>query len=152
MAHPNERGVRSIEELRERRARSAGTIDRVYSLRLAIPPQVEADYGEDFEFRWFNDVGTKIHVKTEIDTWQKVPGVDPLTVGADDEKRPIKAYLCMKPKEFVREDRAIKDKMLCDVERGIVTGRTEQDELTGDVSYVPKGSGNRIGRVKASTG
>lgn len=151
MAHPNARNeLRSIEELRERRSRNAGTIDRMDSLRLAVPEKARQEYGDLYDFRWINDVGIRLHVKTEVDTWQKVPGVDPLTVGTNDEKQPIKAYLCMKPKEFVREDMAAKEKSLVSVERAVAEGGTDEADLKG-VSYVPTGQRNRIGRVTAST-
>jgi hypothetical protein len=151
MAHPNARTeLRSIDELRQRRSRDAGTIDRTYMLKLGIPEKVRQQYEGEYDFRWINDVGMRIHHKTEIDTWQKVPGVDPLTVGTDDDKQPIKAYLCIKPKEFVREDMAAKARALDEVEKGIVRGATEQAELNG-TSYVPEGSPNRIGRVRASS-
>jgi hypothetical protein len=149
MANPNTRNeLRSIEELRERRSRTAGSIDRMYSLKMAVPEAAQQQYGDMYDFRWFNDTGIRIHTMTEIDTWQKVPGVPPLTVGTDDEKNPIKAFLCMKPKEFVREDRAAKARALTEMEQGIVRGNTDQADLK-DVSYVPKGQSNRIGRVQA---
>jgi len=146
---PNTRtDVRSIDELRERRSRNAGTIDRTYSLKLAIPEAARQRFGDEYDFRWFNDVGMKIHVKTEIDTWQKVPDVAPLTVGTDDERQPIKAFLCMKPKEFVREDAQAKAQALNDIERGIVQGAVDETELRG-TSYVPENTRNRIGRGSA---
>lgn len=148
MAHPNARTeVRSIDELRERRSRNAGDIDRTYSLKMAVPEKARQEFGELYEFRWFNDVGMRIHQATEVDTWQKVPGINPLTVGTDEDRNPIKAYLCMKPKEFLREDRATKARALEEVEKGIVGGSTDQSDLDG-TSYVPKGQ-NRIGRVTA---
>lgn len=150
MAHPNSRTeVRSIEELRERRSRNDGDIDRTYSLKMAIPEKARQEFGEQFDFRWFNDVGMRIHQATEVDTWQKVPGIAPLTVGTDEERNPIKAYLCMKPKEFIREDRAKKARALVDDEEGIVGGASDQSDLAG-TSYVPKGQ-NRIGRVTATS-
>lgn len=150
MAHPNARTeVRSIEELRERRSRNAGDIDRTYSLKMAIPEKIQQEFGNDFDFRWFNDVGMRIHQATEVDTWQKVPGISSLTVGTDEDRNPIKAYLCMKPKEFVREDRERKERGLVDVEKGIVVGSTEESDLAS-TSYVPKGQ-NRIGRITAPT-
>lgn len=145
----NARELRTIDELRERRSRTAGTLDRMQELKMAIPEKARQEYGELYEFRWINDVGMRLHNKTEVDTWQKVPDVEPLTVGTDDDKQPIKSYLCIKPKEFVREDRAAKAKALDEVERGIVAGATEQSELQG-ASYVPENTRNRIGRITAS--
>lgn len=143
------RELRSIDELRERRTRNAGTIDRMQELKMAIPEKARQEYGELYEFRWINDVGMRLHNKTEFDTWQKVPDVAPLTVGVDDDKNPIKAYLCIKPKEFVREDRAARDQNLVDIEKGLVAGATQESELQG-TSYVPENTRNRIGRVGAT--
>lgn len=149
MAHPNSRDeLRTIEELRARRERNAGDIDRTYSLKLAIPEKARQQYGADYDFRWFNDTGMRIHQATEVDTWQKVPDVLPLTVGTDEDRNPIKAYLCIKPKEFVREDKQRKERGLRDMEKGIVGGSTEQSDLNG-TSYVPEGQANRIGRLTA---
>ncbi len=143
------RELRSSDELRERRTRNAGTIDRMQELKMAIPEKARQEYGDLYEFRWINDVGMRLHNKTEVDTWQKVPEVDPLTVGVDDDKNPIKAYLCIKPKEFVREDRAARDRNLVDIEKGIIAGATQESELQGK-SYVPENTRNRIGRVGAT--
>lgn len=143
------RELRSIDELRERRTRNAGTIDRMQELKMAIPEKARQEYGDLYEFRWINDVGMRLHNKTEFDTWQKVPDVDPLTVGVDDDKHPIKAYLCIKPKEFVREDRAARDRGLVDIEKGLIAGATQESELQG-TSYVPENTRNRIGRVGAT--
>jgi hypothetical protein len=143
------RELRSIDELRERRTRNAGTIDRMQELKMAIPEKARQEYGDLYDFRWINDVGMRLHNKTEYDTWQKVPDVAPLTVGVDDDKNPIKAYLCIKPKEFVREDRAARDRGLLDIEQGLVAGATQESELQG-TSYVPENTRNRIGRVTAT--
>lgn len=137
-----DRPERATEERRERRRRTDGSLDRMTSFKMAIPQSVSDKYA-DRDFRWFNDVGNRIHAKTELDDWDKVPNVEPLTVGTDGEGKPIKAYLCMKPKEFVREDNAAKEAMLKEQEKGMLRGPDNAD-LAG-VSYAVEGNSIRRG-------
>lgn len=144
MANPNTREVRTIEELRERRERTDGSLDRMTVRRLAIPDRVKTEYPA-FSFRWINDISNRLHVKTEYDTWQKVPGVEPLVVDTR-EGQPVKAYLCMKPLEFIREDAAAKEAVLQEQEKGILGGNTDEAALSGNV-YVGKETSIKRGRL-----
>jgi hypothetical protein len=139
----NEREPRTATEGRERRRRVDGTLDRMSSLKLAIPHGVEDKY-PDKDFRWFNDIGNRIHSKTVLDDWDKVPGVDPVNVDFR-EGQPVKAFLCMKPKEFVREDSATKEADLREQEAGILNGGTSESDLSGK-SYAAQGNSIRRGR------
>jgi hypothetical protein len=72
----------------------------------------------------------------------RLTGIEPITVDADKEGKPIKAYLCAKPDEFVQEDNARKETALREQEDGIfrrgdIVGEGASD-LSGDVAYTPK--------------
>jgi hypothetical protein len=128
----------------QRRRRMDGTLDRMQELRLAIPQEVRDQY-PDRDFRWFNDTGTRIHAKTQLDDWDKVSGVEPRTVGTDKEGKPMKAFLCMKPQEFVREDENRKEAERKEQERGLLRGDTNQGDLANR-THVP--DGNMLGGVR----
>ncbi len=147
MANPNTRAPREAEEGRLRRRRLDGTLDRMQELRMSVPPQVR-EQNPDREFRWFNDTGNRIHNKTVMDDWDKVDGVDPLIVGTNRDGTPLKAYLCMKPTEFIREDEQRKMAELESLEKGLARGNTDERDLN-DRSYIPDGERNQFGRVKA---
>lgn len=145
MTNPNTRTSREGDEQRQRRRRLDGTLDRMLQLRLAVPQEVK-DKHPDRDFRWFNDNGNRIHAKTVLDDWDKVDGVEPQLVGTDKEGRPMKAYLCMKPIEFIREDEARKEAERKEQERGIVSGSS----TTGDLASRSYGwEANEIGKIRA---
>lgn len=151
MAHPNTRPARTDEERQERRRRKAGTLDRMAELTMTVPDEVRAK-NPDRDFRWINDTGRRMHAKTVLDDWDRVDGVDPLTVGTDREGKPMKAYLCSKPKSFTAEDMAGKMAALREQERGLIKGErdgTGKSDLPEDRAYVPDGGKNSINRLNA---
>lgn len=138
------------EERKERRRRSDGTLDRTHSLALAIPPEVEERYGSDHNFRWINDDRNRIYRKTKLDDWDTVDDVAPITVGMDREGRPMKAYLCKKPKDFCAQDEARKMADLKEQEMGMIQGHREaaaKTDLPDGVAYVPTDGKNSINRL-----
>lgn len=149
MANPNARAPRVAEEAQERRRRRDGTLDRMTELKLAIPDAIrEANPGR--QFRWVNDTGQRLHNLTVRDDWNKVDGIEPLTVDADKEGKPIRAYLCSKPDEFVQEDEnrkvaALKDQEAGIFRRGEIVGDGASD-LSKGVTYTPA-EGNKINRL-----
>ena len=70
---------------------------------------------EKFAYRWVNE--DRLAARTEGDDWDKVParGHDTTDAGAavsrvvgkmNDEGKPMRAYLCRKPIDLYRDDRA----------------------------------------------
>lgn len=95
----------------ERRRRTGGTTHK-----LAIPQSVKDQY-PDMEFRWGRDDAGRIQQLTQNDDWDKVPNVEPIHGGQGSDGRGMKMHLLMKPKKFMAEDRAERDKRLKDIEQ-----------------------------------
>lgn len=146
--HPNARAPRASEERQERRRRRDGTLDRMQQLTMAVPDEVRASHPEH-DFRWFNDSGSRMYDKTQLDDWDRVAGVEGISVGTDREGKPMKAYLCKKRKEFIAEDNARKESEIREQELGLIHGAREADaDLPETVAYVPEGK-NSINRLRA---
>ena len=149
MAHPNARTNRAEGVAQQRRRRRDGTLDRTSELKLAIPDAIRAA-NPGRQFRWANDRGQRVHNLTVRDDWDKVEGIEPITVDAEKDGTPIKAYLLSKPDEFVQEDEKGKMDRLRETEDGIfrrgdVVGEGASD-LSKGVSYTPN-EGNRLNRL-----
>lgn len=146
---------------RERRRRS--DTSATAGLKLHVP----AEYlDENYEYRWINDdagfgdegerVGQRMHAKTVLDDWDIVTtatGVEgqgegtPVKrlVGKGEAGKPINAYLCRKPKDWYREDKAKEQQRLKEREDEMRRGAAQgSDALKGPTSYIPEG-GIRIG-------
>lgn len=107
MAEARGRESRQQELRVERRRRDDATIDGSLSLKLAVPPEIQAQLTEqDRTWRWANDVDNRIYRLTVLDDWDKVDGVKPVEVVINKAKGlTCKAILLSKPKSFVDEDR-----------------------------------------------
>lgn len=133
--------TRQEEVAQERRRRQPGTLDRMAQMKLVVPDVVREKYPND-EFRFINDSGNRIHDKTVNDDWSKVDEKDSprIPVGTDGFGKPIYAYLCRKPREFVQADaKAIVDATV-EQERGIMRGQQQPSESPLEGAYVPAGN------------
>ena len=131
-------------------------------LKLHVPSDLKE---EGFEYRWVNDDGRRIHDKTVMDDWDQVgtKGIDgqgegsavKRVVGKGEAGQPIYAYLCRKPTEFYREDKAKEQRQIDEREKAIKHGAPATPEgLSGPQTYIPdrhegyssdKSGRNRIG-------
>lgn len=132
---------RTEEVAQERRRRTAGTLDRMAQMKLAIPDSVR-DENADYTLRWVNDTGNRMHFMTVEDDWSKIDNVKPVPVGTNEEGKPVYAHLCRKPKAFWEQDNAERVAATVEREKGILRAVTTdpQDTRTADVSYVPAGN------------
>lgn len=119
------------EEQRAKRRRRADTTHEGY-MRLGVRDDLLDR--KKFAYRWINDSAGRIDALTKRDDWDIV--VDPEIkedsksegapvrelVGAKQDGTPLYAYLCRKPLEWHREDRAKKlrevNKLEADLKRG----------------------------------
>lgn len=98
------RGRRAQAEQAVRRRRR--TDDSADTSALAVSDEIKRELAaKGLEGRWINDIGNRMYQKTELDDWDKVPGVEPVPVGTDNRTGGrIMAHFCAKPKEFLAED------------------------------------------------
>lgn len=130
------RAERKDEVRQERRRRSDVTIDGGQRLKLAIPPEIEAQLkAEGRTPRWVNDDGNRMHQMTVLDDYDKVAGVAPVPVGTTKEGKPIKAHLCSKPTAYIEDDRAKLELPRLAMERALVRGKVPGDPSAGDDSF-----------------
>jgi hypothetical protein len=128
MADERARADRQTEERQQRRRRSDTTLDGGQSLKLAIPPEVEARLkAQGRTPRWVNDDGNRMHNLTVRDDYDKVDGVKPVVVGKDKDGRPIKAHLCSKPAAFIAEDEEKRDAGRRELERALLRGKNPEN-------------------------
>ncbi len=152
MTEERGRQDRQAIESGERRRRSDDTIDGEQSLKMRIPPEIQAKLkAEGRTARWINDVGSRMHDLTVRDDWNKVDGVEPRNVLIDKKNGTMaKAILVSKRIDFVEDDSAKKEARRKAKETATFTGR---DPVTGKSlnttsQYVHKdsqiGRGNQI--------
>jgi hypothetical protein len=123
----------------ERRRRKEGSLDGNRDMKLSVPNGTNE---ADFEYRWINDLGNRMHQKTVQDDWDKVSGIDPVPAGTDEFGKPYFAHYCRKPKEFVEEDRKANLAGIAEREKGVIGGKKSdpQDSRSDDVSYAVAGN------------
>lgn len=148
MTNNNMRPERAETVRQERRRRDDTNIDGGQKLKLAIPPEVKARLDrEGLTPRWVNDVGNRMEQLTKHDDYDRVEGVEPVSVVIDGPKgTTCKAYLLAKPAEFIVEDREKRDVARRKTEQAMF----DKDEIAKDPSrYLAEGS-KLARRVEAS--
>lgn len=143
------RGTRTERVQAERRRRDDGSLDRMYEMKLAVPPQFAND--TEYQYRWVNDADNRVHFLSTYDDWDVVTsekteasGVDALRrpVGTKTNGHPLEAVLMRKRVEFVRADAEKAEAKRKAQERQLVTATKtdEKDTRSEAVSYVPAGN------------
>ena len=142
MAAPRGRPRRSDAEQPRRRKR-VGDLEDTSS--LAVPQAVKDRLAaEGLEGRWINDIGNRMYLKTELDDWTKVDGVDPVPVGTDHRAGgKVMAYYCAKPKQHLEEDNAARLERWSERERKSLAGNDPESPIEQGYG----GEGNRAWRT-----
>lgn len=137
------RGRRANAERATRRRRGGSDAD---TSALAVPEEVSRELAANgLEGRWINDLGNRIYNKTVLDDWDKVPNVEPVPVGMDSRTgKPIMAYYCAKPKEFLAEDNRRRMDTIAKREQAVFSGKDHGEMDEG--AYNPLGTTNSIRR------
>lgn len=141
------RPPRQVETQQRRRRRTELGMDG--HLKLDVPAHLKK---AGFVERWINDTTGRLEGKTVHDDWDIVrENIDPekdngegtpvrRLVGVKPDGQPLYAYLCRKPEEFYREDRAKEQKSIDETEAALKRGEVKgQEALTGPHAYVPGG-------------
>ncbi len=136
------------EEVRvERRRRKSGLLAGTVT-PLDVDAEVKAANEGEYELRWINDTsGGRFHSLTVEDDWDPVTDKDGTIIKKrvglqTDDKTPMDAVLCRKPKDWYREDQKEKNQLLDEQMTEIKRGSSSDGgsvQATG-AAYVPKGS------------
>lgn len=101
---------------------------------------------KNFEHRWINDSGSRVHDLTVNDDWDIVPDRDggikadnaamgaqtAITAGTGSNGAPVRAVLVRKPKQLYNDDKAALQRRIDEQEAGITSG-------AGEERYIPNG-------------
>ncbi len=141
-----------IEEIRATRRRRADDASDDFRAPLQVNKEL---LDPNFEYRFINDTGSRMHDLTVRDDWDIVR--DPKIkddnnnlgaevrhqVGKNPDGSPIYARLCRKPKEFFAADRAKKQRRSDELEAALLRGQPRDKAaaaLTEQSTYIPGGS------------
>ena len=119
-------------------------------LKLYVPENLKET---GFTYRWIKDDDRRIHDKTVDDDWDIVRNkvIDgtgegtPVSriVGKDKSGQPVRAFLCKKPEEFYKLDKAKEWRYRVDArEEDIKRGAAGPGGLAGPTSYIPNVHGD----------
>lgn len=126
----------------ERRRRKDDTLNRIAGQKLAIPAEFASD--TTHSYRWINDKEDRVYDLTVNDDYDIVTrsGVEASDddrvrrpVGQDENGKPLYAVLVRKPIEFVKEDRAERDKALREGENQLKRKAPPAEGLSADHAY-----------------
>lgn len=146
MASETKRPTAAEETATERRRREPGTLNRMASLKLAVPENIRKA-NEGYNLRWSNDSDNRIYARTVQDDWEKVDGLDPRPVGTDQHGKPILAYLLRKRTEYWDKDQQEKLDALKVRERALVNAAKSDpsDSRPDDMAYATPGNSIQSG-------
>lgn len=132
---------RAAEARRERRRREDGDLDRMASLKLAVPQDIqEQTRREGKVVRWILD--TRM-AEAHGDDWDTVPGVEPVQANPMMGS-PERLVLCSKYADWHAADVRRDDRIVDETEKQIVAGNVNDDGKSSAGLVVPRGQANRI--------
>ncbi len=146
MTNKSKRPTRKEVVASERRRRKPGG---AVSTKLTVRDELKDDA---FEYRWINDDGVRLTDMTVHDDWDIVT-TDELSgelkgdgtgsqvdriVGTDSARRPMKAYLCKKRKDYIKQDLQEEQASIDETEKMIKRGPIQSQEgLNQAEAYIP---------------
>lgn len=131
----------------ERRRRADANLDRMASLKLAIPPEFKND--PVYDYRWINDDGDRVYSLTVQDDWDVCRLANGPASPEKDVRRPVgvkkdgsqmDAILVRKRKDWIAEDRAARSTANADREQALISRPETNDPQAGANTYVASGS------------
>jgi hypothetical protein len=132
----------------ERRRRNSAALTGV---RRKLSVNAELDT-ENFQYRWANDEGTRLHNLTVEDDWEvvsdrsgktRIDGVGAgaevaVPVGMGEAGKSVRAVLLRKPRKFYEDDKRAEQRRIDDTEAGMKQGVTPGAGHDAQ-AYVPRG-------------
>lgn len=114
-------------------------------LKLHVPENLK---DPNFEYRWINDDGRRVHAKTVMDDWDIVESKEiqgdgqgaPVgrLAGKMEGGAPLRALLCRKPKEFYQADKGKEQRAIAEREAAMKQGAVPAaGGLSGPNTYIP---------------
>jgi hypothetical protein len=135
----------------ERRRRNADALNGVRD-RLYVDP---ATKDPNFQYRWINDTGSRVHDLTVKDDWEVVQDRNgqanntaamgaqvAVNAGTAQNGGPVRAVLVRKLKNYYDDDYAAAQRRIDDTEAAMKSG------TTGEKTYVPSGNAGPLSIVK----
>lgn len=132
---------RALETRRERRRRDDGDLDRMLSLKLAIPHDtMEQMRQEGKVVRWIMDTRMS---EAHADDWDIVPGIEPVQANpmSGTTERQI---LCSKYADWHEADQRREVAFLDERENELLKGRVTDEGRSSEGLHVPDNQTNRI--------
>lgn len=132
---------RADETRRERRRRDDGDLDRMASLKLAIPrDKQEQAQREGKVLRWIMDGRM---ADAHSNDWDRVDGVEPIQanpMSGTDER----LVLCSKFSDWHDTDQQRDERVIDEREQQLMSGRVDEGSRSSAGLVVPKGQTNRV--------
>lgn len=132
---------RADETRRERRRRDDGDLDRMASMKLAIPRDIQEQARREGKVvRWILDNRL---TEAEANDWDKVEGVAPVQanpMSGTDER----LILCSKYADWDEDDRRKDEHVIDERERQLMHGQVSEGGKSSSGLTVPKGQTNRV--------
>lgn len=136
---------RAAEMRRERRRRVDGDLDRMGSMKLAIPTDIQERMRREGKVvRWVMDTG--LHDAHSND-WDRVEGVEPVQAnpreGTDE-----RLILCSKFADWDADDRKRDDLSVDAIEQRTMAGQIQGEGASSAGLVIPEGQTNRVQRQR----
>lgn len=132
---------RADETRRERRRRDDGDLDRMASMKLAVPREIQEQARREGKvLRWIMDGRM---AEAHSNDWDKVEGVSPIQanpMSGTDER----LVLCSKYADWHDDDRRKDESVIDEREQQLMSGKVSGDGGSSAGLHVPKGQTNRI--------
>lgn len=132
---------RAEETRRERRRRNDGDLDRMASMKLAVPRDIQEQARREGKVvRWILD--TRM-AEAHSNDWDKVEGVEPVQanpMSGTDER----LVLCSKFADWHEEDQRSDERGVDEHEKQLMSGQVSDGSRSAGGVVVPRGQTNRV--------
>lgn len=132
---------RAAETRRERRRRNDGDLDRMASMKLAVPRELQEQLQREGKvYRWILD--TSMH-EAHANDWDAVEGVTPVQANPR-EGTAERLVLCSKYADWHSEDVQRDASVVDQREQQLMEGQVSDGSRSSSGLHVPKSQANRV--------